>query len=218
MKLREYDAFIFDLDGTLIDSGKYHAQAFAEAVLAHSGYRLTPDEKHEFFGKHSTWFSEELNARHGLELDPEKILAHKRARVQEIFSAELFDGAREFLEIWRDKIPMALATNSPRSFVVPALEAADVLNFFDCIITADEVRRRKPDPEIVEITVQKIQADPLKTLVFEDQLIGIEAARKAGTQVVAVDNGQPVIFPPDVAVYRWKELLKLSEMPCVRSC
>jgi HAD superfamily hydrolase (TIGR01509 family) len=212
MKLWDYEAFIFDLDGTLIDSGKYHAQAFSDAVLSHSGYSLKPNEYHEFFSKHSTWFAETLNERYGLKLDPDAVLAEKRERVQEIFVAELFSGVREFLELWYRKKPMALATNSPLSFVKPALEEANMFKYFDCITTACDVKKRKPDPEIVQVTVQKLQVDPLNTLVFEDQLIGIKAARSAGAKVVAVDNGQPVNYPVDVAVHTWTELLKLSEI------
>ncbi len=212
MKLWDYDAFILDLDGTLIDSGKYHAQAFADAVLGLSGYTLKPHEHHEFFSKHSTWFAEDLNERYGLKLDPQKVLKHKRERVQEIFEAELFEGAREFLELWYGRKPMALATNSPIEFVKPALEEADVWHFFECITTASDVKKRKPDPEIITVTVEKLQVEPANTLVFEDQLIGIKAARAAGARVVAVDNGQPVNYPVDVAVHSWGELLKLSEL------
>ncbi|NNJ70380.1 MAG: HAD family phosphatase [Kiritimatiellales bacterium] len=213
MKLCNFDAFILDLDGTLIDSGKYHAQAFADAVLEQSGYLLDPGEYHEFFGKHSTWFAEILNDRHGLQLEPEKVRERKRERIQENFVAELFCGAREFLDFWHGKKPMALASNSPLSFVQPALEEADVMKYFDCITTADHVSRRKPDPEMIEVTIQQLQVDPLKTLVFEDQVIGIEAARAAGAQVVAVDNGQLVEFPVDIAVHTWAELLAFSESP-----
>lgn len=212
MQLRDYEAFIFDLDGTLIDSGKYHAQAFADAVLAQSGYELKPHEHHEFFGKHSTWFAEGLNERYGLKLDPAEVVRVKRERVQEIFVAELFNGAREFLEQWYERKPMALATNSPLSFVQPALEEADLFHYFDVITTASDVKNRKPHPEIFEITIQKLQVDPLKTLVFEDQLIGIESARAAHAKVIAVDNNQPVNYPVDVAVRTWGDLLKLSEL------
>ncbi len=207
MKLEDFDAFVLDLDGTLIDSGKYHARAFADAVLEQSGYALTLGEHHEFFATHSTSFSNMLNERYGLSLNSEKVLAQKRRKMREIFVAELFEGAREFLELWFGRKPMALATNSPLSFVRPALEEAGIVKFFDYITTADEVENRKPDPEIFEITFQKLGADPLKTLVFEDQLIGIEAALAAGAQVVGVDNGQPVEFPPDIPVETWKELL-----------
>lgn len=211
MDLWNYDAFVLDLDGTLIDSGKYHAQAFADAVFAQSGYTLKPDEHHEFFGKHSTWFAVDLNKRYGLSLDPENVLAYKRKRVGEIFVAELFCGAREFLEFWHGKKPMALATNSPSSFVLPTLEEADIFHFFECITAADDVSRRKPDPEIINISSHRLDVDSTKTLVFEDQLIGIDAAHAAGADVVVVDNGQPIEFPVDVAVHSWDELIAFSK-------
>ncbi|HSR87619.1 MAG TPA: HAD family phosphatase [Pontiella sp.] len=213
MNLWDYEAFILDLDGTLIDSGKYHARAFADAVLEHSGYELTPAEHYEFFGSHSTWFSRTLNERYGLDLDPEKVLESKRMRMEEIYVVELFAGAHEFLVYWQGRRPMALATNSPRHFVEPALEKADIKDYFDVIVTADDVAHRKPDPEMIEITLQKLCTDPLRTLVFEDQIIGVEAARRAGARVVAVDNGQPVRFPVDVPVHTWAELLSFSERP-----
>lgn len=209
MKLRDYDAFIFDLDGTLIDSGKYHARAFADAVLEQGAYRLTPDEHHEFFASHSKPFARVLNARHGLRLDPERVLERKRQRMKKIFRVDLFDGARAFLEKWRGIKPMGLASNSPFCFVDPALKEADLQGFFNSVVTADDVSRRKPDPEMFEIASQQLQADPLNTLVFEDQLMGIEAARAAGAQVVAVDNGQPVLFPETVPVMTWKALMEL---------
>ena len=207
MRLGDHAAFIFDMDGTLIDSERYHARAFADAVLEKSGYRLTPDEHQEFFGKHTTWFAGELNRRWGLSLVPEEVLALKRKRVREIFVAKPFAGAREFLDLWHGKIPLALASNSPLGFVGPALEDAGLMAYFDCITTADEVRHRKPDPEMISRTVQKLRSAPRQTLVFEDQLIGVQAARSAGTRVVAVDNGQPVDFPPDVLVLSWRELI-----------
>ena len=208
MKLEAFAAFILDLDGTLIDSGKYHMLAFSDAVLQQSGYRLTPDERHEFFASHSKPFARVLNARHGLQLVPERVLERKRVRMKEIFRIDLFEGAREFLEKWRGIKPMGLATNSPLSFVRPVLEEAGLARFFDAVTTSDEVVKRKPDPEMVEITTQKLEIDPAKVLVFEDQLMGITAALDAGAQVVAVDNGQRVAFPESVPVMTWKELLK----------
>jgi len=205
--LTDFHAFVFDLDGTLIDSGKYHSQAFAEVVLEQSGYQLTPEEHLEVFGSHSLSFCPVLNERHGLGLDPEAILMAKRKRVKEIFKAEPFHGALDFIAKWKGKVPLGLATNSPSSFVKPALEDTGLLECFNCITTADDVRYRKPDPEIFEVTFQKLAVDPLKTLVFEDQLIGIEAARSAGAKAVAIDNGQPVDFPSDVPVFKWAELL-----------
>ncbi|MEE9369536.1 MAG: HAD family phosphatase [Pontiella sp.] len=212
MKLWDYDAFILDLDGTLIDSGKYHSRAFSDAVLALSGYRLKPDEHLEFFGKHSTWFTGILNDRYDLSLDPEQVLAYKRNRVHEIFVAEPFSGAREFLAKWKGKMPMALASNSPLSFVEPALRESRLWDYFECITTSDDVENKKPHPEIILITAEQLNVNPAKTLVFEDQLVGIKAAQSAGAHVVAVDNNQPVNYPVDIAVRTWGDLMKFSEI------
>lgn len=207
MTLDEFDAFILDMDGTLVDTGKFHARAFADAVLDQSGYVLLPHEHHEFFASHSVPFARVLNQRYGLSLDPEKVLKQKRRRMDEIFVAELFEGAREFLDRWYGVRPMALATNSPRRFALPTLEAVGIKSFFEHIITTDDVENRKPDPEMIDLSIHKLQTKPEKTLVFEDQLLGVEAARSAGASVVAVDNGQAVEFPPDVPVATWKEWL-----------
>ena len=137
MKLETYEAFILDMDGTLVDSGKYHARAFADAVLEQSGHALTPGEHHEFFASHSVPFSRVLNERYGLSLEPEKVLDQKRRRMEEIFVAELFDGAREFLDLWYGKKPMALATNSPLSFALPTLKQAGILKYFDGITSIE---------------------------------------------------------------------------------
>jgi HAD superfamily hydrolase (TIGR01509 family) len=206
-QLEDYEAFIFDLDGTLIDSGKYHAQAFADAVFHQSGYVLTPAEHLEVFAGHSLSFCPQLNERYGLSLDPSAVLAEKRTRVQEIFKADLFSGALEFLDKWHGVHPFGLATNSPLAFVRPALEEVGIYTYFDSITTADDVTQRKPHPEVFEIAFQKLSVDPSKTIVFEDQLIGIEAAHLAGAQVVVINNGQQVVFPPDIPVRTWKELL-----------
>lgn len=211
MRLDGFDAFIFDLDGTLIDSAKYHARAFADTVIALSGYVLTPVEYLELFASHSVRFALVLNERHGLGLDADEVLYKKRHRMTEIFQAEVFPGAKEFLQCWHSRMRMALASNSPQMFVEPALEMAGLRDFFDGVITVDDVTNRKPDPEMFQVAMQKMGVDPQHTLVFEDQLVGIEAARRAGTQVIAINNNQPVVFPTDVPVKTWSQLVEETE-------
>lgn len=208
MRLDAFDAFVFDLDGTLIDSGKYHTQAFADAVLAHSGHILTTAERNEFFASHSARFARELNTRHGLGLDPTAVQHYKRRRMEEIFRPEPFPGAPEFVRRWRGRKRLALASNSPSAFVLPALEALGLHDDFECITTADEVVHRKPAPEMFTLTMRRLSIAPARTLVFEDQLIGVAAARAAGAYVIAIDNGQPVDFPAEVPVTTWSALLE----------
>lgn len=206
--LIQYKAFIFDLDGTLIDSEKYHADGFAQAVEALSGYRLTPAERREFFEAHTDTFTPVLCARHGLTLDPNAVLEQKRAHVREHFKTELFPGVTAFIEKWRGRKRMALASNSPLHFVRGALDAAGLADCFEAVCTADDVAHRKPDPEMYLLTLRRLNLPAPDMLVFEDSPAGVSAARAAGCRVLMIDNGagRSVAGVPQ---YTWKELLKL---------
>jgi beta-phosphoglucomutase-like phosphatase (HAD superfamily) len=203
--LDEYKAFIFDLDGTLINSEKYHADGFAYAVETLSGYRLTPAERREFFEAHTNIFTPVLAARHGLELDPVAVLAHKRVHVDRNFEVEILPGADVFVEKWKSGMRMALASNSPRHFVKRALVDARMIDVFESVVTADDVAHRKPDPEMYVLTLKNLNLKPEDVMVFEDSPAGVAAAQAAGCPVVMIDNGAGR-FVDGVPRYTWKEL------------
>ncbi len=206
--LNSYKAFIFDMDGTLIDSEKYHADGFAQAVEALSGYRLTPAERREFFEAHTSTFTPVLSARHGLNLDPSEVLAHKRVHVRDHFKTDLFPNVLDFIEKWHGKKRLALASNSPRHFVDSALEEAGIENYFEVVCTADDVTHRKPDPEMYTLTLRRLNLSPEAVLVFEDSPPGVVAAQAAGCPVLMVDNGAGRTVE-GVAQYTWKDLTEL---------
>jgi HAD superfamily hydrolase (TIGR01509 family) len=203
--LDEYKAFIFDLDGTLINSEKYHADGFAHAVETLSGYRLTPTERREFFDAHTNVFTPVLAARHGITLDPAEVLNRKREHVNRNFKAEILPGVEAFIERWRKQMRMALASNSPRCFVKQALVEAQLIDVFESVVTADDVTRRKPDPEMYELTLKNMRLSPDDVIVFEDSPSGVAAAQAAGCAVVMIENGAGR-FVEGVPRYTWKEL------------
>ena len=203
--LDEYKAFIFDLDGTLINSEKYHADGFAHAVEMLSGYRPTPAERREFFEAHTNEFTPVLAARHGLKLEPDAVLAHKRKHVDRNFKAEVLTGADAFIEKWRSCMRLALASNSTRHFVKRALVDARLIDVFESVVTADDVTHRKPDPEMYELTLKYLNLAPEDVMVFEDSPAGVAAAQAAGCPVVMIDNGAGR-FVDGVPRYTWKEL------------
>jgi putative hydrolase of the HAD superfamily len=203
--LDEYKAFIFDLDGTLINSEKYHADGFEHAVEALSGYRLTPAERREFFESYTNVFLPVLAARHGLNLDPDEVLTHKRLHLNRHFKAEFFPGVTAFIEKWQGCIRMALASNSSRFFVKQTLVEARLIDLFETVITADDVVRRKPDPEMYELTLKSLNLAPEDVIVFEDSPAGVAAAQAAGCAVVMIENGAGRTVE-GVPRYTWKEL------------
>jgi HAD superfamily hydrolase (TIGR01509 family) len=211
--LNRIKALIFDLDGTLIDSEKHHLRAFAGAMREFAGYELTPADEAEFVGATSVWLSARLAERHGFALDPLALTARKFELLYRDFQAELFPGAERFVRAWAGRVPLAVASNSPRHFVELALAQTGLRGCFAVVTTVDDVQRRKPDPEMVQLTVKRLGVRAPAALVLEDTALGVEAARGAGCPVVLLDNGMlPAVgaVPPEVPVLTWQALLELN--------
>ena len=203
--LKQYQAFVFDLDGTLIDSEKYHADAFEEAVKALTGHQITEEERREFFEAHTGTYVPILAERHGLDLDVEATLKYKRSHVRKHFKTDLFPEAVHFLRKWRGRKRMALASNSPKHFVRDALVAGKMIDLFEVVCTADDVTHRKPDPEMYTLMLETLGLAAHEVLVFEDSPSGVLAAQTAGCPVVMIDNGSGRSVD-GVETYRWREL------------
>lgn len=201
----QYKAFVFDLDGTLIDSEKYHADGFAVAVKTLTGYEITESERCEFFESHTNTFAPILAERHGLTLDVEQALAHKRAHVRENFKTDVFPQAIHFIRKWRNRKRLSLASNSPKSFVRSALVEGKMIDLFETVCTADDVAHRKPDPEMYLLTLEWLKLAPEEVLVFEDSPAGVHAAQAAGCPVVMIENGSGRTVS-GVEKFRWRDL------------
>lgn len=205
LDLNQFKAFVFDLDGTLINSEKYHADGFSHAVETLSGYQLTEDERREFFEAHTNVFTPVLAERHGLVLDPLEVLEHKRRHVSKHFKTEVFPHAINFIRKWRGHRRLALASNSPKFFVRDALVEGRMIDLFESVVTADDVSHRKPDPEMYLLTLERLGLSPGEVLVFEDSPAGVSAAQQAGCPLVLVDNGAGRNVE-GVEKLTWKEL------------
>jgi len=203
--LNQYEAFIFDLDGTLIDSEGYHADGFAHAVETLSDYKITDDERREFFEAHTSTFTPVLAERHGLDLDPLAVLEHKRTHVRKHFRTDVFPQAISFINKWRGQKRLALASNSPKHFVRDALVAGRMIDLFEVVCTADDVTHRKPSPEMYALVIERMGLTPSEVLVLEDSPSGVLAAQAAGCPVVLVDNGAGRSIE-GVEKYTWREL------------
>jgi len=208
LDLNSFQAFVFDLDGTLIDSEKYHTEGFALAVEALTGYRLTGAERREFFEGHTSTFTPVLAERHGLDLDPMEVLEHKRAHVRKYFRADVFPHAITFIKKWRGRKRLALASNSPRHFVRDALVEARMIDLFEEICTANDVTQRKPSPEMYLLMLERLNLQPADVLVFEDSPVGVISAQGAECPVVMVDNGSGRSVE-GVEKQTWKDLSRL---------
>ncbi len=118
-------------------------------------------------------------------------LMEKKTKIQvKVLSRiHLFEGAVELLDSLRPKLKMALATMSNRNIIDKILSMKGLGGYFDFVITADEVSKPKPDPEVFLECASKLGCQPEKCVVVEDSVFGIVAAKKVNMRCIAIPSG-----------------------------
>jgi len=146
-----FDAVIFDCDGTLVDSMPAHFEAWCHALAMHGAAGIFCEDV--FFamgGRPSTDIVEELNCEYDLKLDPDSVAAAKReAFLKRLGSVTLIDEVADFARSLRQRrVPMAIATGSNRMTVEKTLQAVGVSDWFDEVVSSEEVAEGKPAPDV----------------------------------------------------------------------
>lgn len=188
---RSYSAFIFDCDGTLADTMPMHQQAWVAALRQ---YGATFDFTWELFmsraGKTIELTVAELNAEFGLSLDPALVSAAQRAQFDALAVGvkpldEVVAYARERA---RAGCPVSVASGGDAVTVQRTLRTIGVSDLFPIVVTAEEVAHGKPAPDLFLLAAQRMGVAPADCLVFEDSLLGITAAERAGMGAVLVSR------------------------------
>jgi HAD superfamily hydrolase (TIGR01509 family) len=188
---RDFDGFIFDCDGTLVDSMPLHFRAWSASFVHHGApWEWTEDEFYANAGVPDRITVMELNQRFGADLCPDKIHEYKAEwyarHLHEIEAvAAVADLARRYHAEGRK---ISVASGSDISLVAPSLERAGLLELFDIIITPADVERGKPAPDMFLLAAERMGVAPETCLVFEDGQAGIDAANAAGMVSVFVPS------------------------------
>ena len=187
-----YEAVIFDCDGTLVDNMPVHFEAWTLA-LAEQGFGpefFTEELFYAWAGHPTPSIVEQLNAKYGVNVD----LAILRGRRKELFldnlvTATLIEPVIEIVKDCIDKgIPIAVASGGSYEAVSKTLIGFNMLDWFGAIVTADDVVKGKPNPEVFLKAAEQLDIAPEKCLVFEDAIAGVQAAQAAGMQFVTVSK------------------------------
>ena len=185
-------AVIFDLDGTLIDSELFYLNLLLE-FLKGKGMVLSFEEACKTVGAHNSPIWENVARAHvgsisGKALRQEyKDEFERKFRNRELdYSQMQFADVLPVLEKLRaDGVRMAIASSSSDKIIRRVVEQQNWERFFPVLVSGDNFRKSKPDPEIYRYTMKQLGTAPEETLVVEDSTYGIEAGKAAGVMVAA---------------------------------
>jgi HAD superfamily hydrolase (TIGR01509 family) len=185
-------AVIFDFDGIVLDSETPEYESHRR-IYEQCGVPLTIEEWCDAIGVwtegHDDRRFETLCARAANAPDRDAYFAERQRIFQMLLPPEPMRGIRELLEALDEAgVSAAIASTSPARWVVPAAERIGVRALFEAIVTGDEVRRRKPAPDVYLEAARRLGVDPATAIAIEDSGPGVAAARAAGMTVVAIPH------------------------------
>ena len=179
-------ALIFDLDGTLSDSLPVHLATWNQ-IGDKYGFTFDPQILHEMTGRPTIEFAERVVEQYGVSEKPEVLVKIKQSSFWEL--AHLLKPVEEVVSIvkaYYGKLPMAVGTGASRKSAEVQLKELNLLKYFDAVVSADDVIRHKPEPQTFLECARLMGVEPQFCQVFEDGVLGIEAAKKAGMMVTDV--------------------------------
>lgn len=183
-----FEAVIFDCDGTLVDSMPAHFDAWCDALALHgAGGVFKEDVFFAMGGRPTKDIVEDLNAEYDLRLDPDAVaLAKREAYLTKLAQVEFIDEVADFAKSLRGTMPLAVASGGSRYVVEKTLKLMNCSDWFDEVVTADDVQNGKPAPDIFLKAAELMGVAPEKCLVLEDAPPGVIAAQAAGMRVITI--------------------------------
>lgn len=184
-------AFIFDMDGVVINSEPMHEQIELEVA---AGFNIHIDQARmkKYVGMRSKDVWAAIIKEDGLDLKPEQIIEvadKQKVKYIEDNKLEPIDGIRELLVKLKElNYRIALASSSPKEFIEAVLKKFEILHFFDTIVNGDEVAHGKPAPDIFLEAARRLGVRPENCTILEDSNNGVDAGNIAGMRTIAYVN------------------------------
>lgn len=179
-------ALIFDLDGTLSDSLPIHVETW-NRIGEKFGFKFDPVIVYEMTGRPTIEFAQRVVKQYKLDVSPEEIVKMKQQSFWGL--ANLLEPVPEVVKIVKSsygKIPMAVGTGASRKSAEVQLKTLQLTEYFDAIVSADDVTVHKPNPHTFLECARLLNVEPRFCQVFEDGDLGIQAGEKAGMIVTDV--------------------------------
>jgi beta-phosphoglucomutase len=187
-------AFIFDMDGTIVDNMGFHTDSWLE-FFARRGKQYDADA---FFRETAGAQGREiLRDRLGPDIPDDEIAVlaqEKDALYREMYAPhrEAIKGFEELVDGAHARgVALAVATSAPPPNIVFTLDEMNLRRHFDAVVGAADVKQGKPHPDVFLKAAEKLGVNPADCIVFEDAPMGVEAARRAGMRAVVITTTLP---------------------------
>jgi HAD superfamily hydrolase (TIGR01509 family) len=189
MTAGDYDAFLYDCDGTLADSMPGHAKSYI-AVAARGGVAINGDIIFELAGWPVVKVIEEINKRYHASFDPVKFAEEKELVFFDEFleQVEPISFVVDHLKTYAGKAKIAVVSGSVRKSVEKTLQVLGIADIPEVLVCAGETPRGKPFPDPFLVAAEKLGVRPERCLVLEDAEAGVQAAEAAGMKWVRIDK------------------------------
>ncbi len=184
-------AFIFDLDGVIVDTAKYHFLAW-QKIASELGIEFTPEHNEQLKGVsrvRSLDIILDLGRINASQEDKNRWLIQKNedylSYLVDMDQSEILPGVLPILQFLKEK-NQSIALGSASKNARPILEKTGILHYFDAIVDGNDVTNAKPDPEVFVQAAKLVNAENENAVVFEDSVAGIQAANSANMTSVGI--------------------------------
>jgi beta-phosphoglucomutase family hydrolase len=188
----DFAGYIFDLDGTLVDTMPLHFRAW-DMAMRHAGLSCPLDEDlfYSLGGVPTRRVAELIAVHYRLKIDPDAVFHHKESLFQQLQGdARLIGPVVEIARRVAQTHPVSIASGGPRVIVQRSLELTGLAPLFKVVVTADDVEHGKPSPDMFLLAASRMGVAPEQCLVFEDAEPGMRAAEAAAMKWVRVPSRQ----------------------------
>ena len=183
-------AFLFDLNGTIIDDMEFHQKAWYNVLVNQLGAAMTQEEvKKHMFGKNIELLQRIFGKDYFSADEMHKLSVNKELDYQKEFTPHLtlINGLDTFLEkAYHHNIPMAIGTAAIMFNINYIIDGLNLHKYFEVVISAEDVKISKPDPETFIKCAKALNTDYTNCIVFEDAPKGVEAAMNAGMKAIVI--------------------------------
>ena len=216
----EIKGILFDLDGVLVDTAKYHYQAWS-ALAASLGFSFTEEDNERLKGVSRRASLEILLSIGNVSLSEEEMeeaMTRKNKEYVDLISKttpdEILPGALELLmELKEAGIKTALGSASKNAPLI--LDRTGLINHLDAVVDGNRTTKAKPDPEVFLLGASDLGLEPAECVVFEDAAAGVEAGNKGGMRTVGIGSpeqlGAADVVYPDLDGVSWSMFRKALE-------